>query len=82
MTQPPDPNRATSRVLAIWNEVLGPGTDPDLGFLANGGDSFRAVTLSVKLFEETGVEIDFLDILESDNAHAIHRLVQSGSGAH
>jgi aryl carrier-like protein len=81
MTQNPADN-GTDRVLAIWTEVLGAGADPDLGFLENGGDSFRALTLSNRIFQETGIEIDFLDILEAEGAHAIHSLLASAADTH
>ncbi|GAB1339702.1 hypothetical protein ACE1SV_62920 [Streptomyces sp. E-15] len=56
--------------------------DPNLGFLENGGDSFRALTLSTRIHEETGIEVDFLDILESKNIHAVRELLRSASDAH
>lgn len=51
-------------ILEAWEGILGPGSDPALGFLDNGGDSFKAVTLSARLFELTGIEVDFMDVLE------------------
>jgi acyl carrier protein len=77
--QTPAPENGGDRLPALWTEVLGVGSDPDLGFLENGGDSFRALTLSTRIHEETGIEIDFLDILESNSFHAVRDLLRSAS---
>ncbi|WP_030990616.1 phosphopantetheine-binding protein [Streptomyces sp. NRRL WC-3744] len=79
MNQTPGTENGADRIPVLWAEVLGVGSDPNLGFLENGGDSFRALTLSTKIHEETGVEIDFLDILESENVHALRDLVRSAA---
>ncbi|MEU2225861.1 acyl carrier protein [Streptomyces sp. NPDC018347] len=82
MNENPDPGNGADRLPALWSEVLGAGSDPNLGFLENGGDSFRALTLSTRIHEETGIEVDFLDILESKNIHAVRELLRSASDAH
>ncbi|MBV6699876.1 hypothetical protein KV557_22710 [Kitasatospora aureofaciens] len=67
-------------LLAVWNEVLGDSADSDLSFMENGGDSFLAVLLSTRAFELWQVEIDYLDVLESQNAAALQELLaQAGS---
>ncbi|MFC5955286.1 phosphopantetheine-binding protein [Streptomyces pratens] len=60
---------------SLWSEILGPDADTSTGFLENGGDSFRAVLLATRLYELTGREIEYLDVLEADEAGAIARLL-------
>ncbi|QLJ03742.1 acyl carrier protein [Streptomyces sp. NEAU-sy36] len=79
MSQTPGTENGADRIPVLWAEVLGTGSDPNLGFLENGGDSFRALTLSTMIHEETGIEVDFLDILESENAHALRERVRSAA---
>jgi acyl carrier protein len=62
-------------VWEIWTEVLGADIDPELGFLANGGDSFRAVQLVGRLFDVTGHEVDYLDVLEAGSVRAVVALL-------
>ncbi|MFE2156894.1 phosphopantetheine-binding protein [Streptomyces lydicus] len=59
----------------LWKEILGNDADLGKGFLENGGDSFRAVLLSSRLYELTGREVEYLDVLEADGAGAIARLL-------
>lgn len=79
MNQIPGTENGADRIAALWAEVLGTDSDPNLGFLENGGDSFGALTLSTRIHEETGVEIDFLDILESENVRAVRDLARSAA---
>ncbi|MEE4418127.1 hypothetical protein [Streptomyces bugieae] len=66
----------------LWREILGSGADLGKGFLENGGDSFRAVLLSSRLYELTGREVEYLDVLEADGAGAIARLLAAdGAGS-
>jgi len=37
-------------------------------FIANGGDSLKAVLLTAKLFGVTGVEVDYLTVLQAESA--------------
>lgn len=60
---------------SLWSEILGSDADTGTGFLENGGDSFRAVLLTTRLYELTGREIEYLDVLEADGAGAIARLL-------
>jgi hypothetical protein len=60
---------------SLWSEILGPDADTGTGFLENGGDSFRAVLLTTRLYELTGREVEYLDVLEADGAAAIARLL-------
>lgn len=66
-------------IFRIWAEAFEDGGDPDLGFLENGGDSFQAVVLAGTLFEATGREVDYFDLLEADGAEAVHRLVMAAT---
>lgn len=76
MTSGISPSEVTpDQILKLWNDTLGPGTDPGLGFLENGGDSFKAVTLSARLYELTGKDISFLDIIESPGPDALRTLL-------
>ncbi|GAB7035674.1 hypothetical protein JCM4914_71350 [Streptomyces platensis subsp. malvinus] len=66
----------------LWKEILGDGADLGKGFLENGGDSFRAVLLTSRLYELTGREVEYLDVLEADGAGAIARLLATdGAGS-
>lgn len=66
----------------LWREILGAGADLGKGFLENGGDSFRAVLLTSRLYELTGREVEYLDVLEADGAGAIARLLTAdGAGS-
>jgi hypothetical protein len=55
----------------LWREILGPSADPSRTFLDNGGDSFHAVLLSTRLYEATGVDVDYLDVLTSNGLSAL-----------
>ncbi|MEV8039038.1 hypothetical protein ACFYW8_44470 [Streptomyces sp. NPDC002742] len=73
-----DPLR--TEVHRLWFEALGETADPTVGFLANGGDSFHAVLFATALFEATGQEIDYFDLLEADGAETVYRLVTASAG--
>ncbi|MER5883643.1 acyl carrier protein [Streptomyces sp. NPDC001941] len=60
---------------SLWIEILGAEIDPARSFLDNGGDSFRAVQIVNRVFEETGRELDYLDVLEARSPDALGRLV-------
>ncbi|MBW4718334.1 phosphopantetheine-binding protein [Saccharothrix obliqua] len=60
---------------ALWREVLGPDADPAAGFINSGGDSFKAVLLATRVFETTGRDLDYLDVLEADGLDALRALV-------
>ena len=59
----------------IWLEILGSEAALDRGFLENGGDSFRAVLLTTRLFEVTSREIDYLDVLEAKNVEDVRKFI-------
>ncbi|KPC66483.1 hypothetical protein [Streptomyces chattanoogensis] len=69
-------------IFRIWAEAFEGGGDPELSFLANGGDSFQAVVLAGTLFEATGREVDYFDLLEADGADTVHRLVMTAANEH
>ncbi|MGV4927989.1 hypothetical protein K2224_39120 (plasmid) [Streptomyces sp. BHT-5-2] len=73
--RPVVPDELVQDVKALWLEVLGEGADLDCGFLENGGDSFRAVLFTARVFEVTGQEIDYLDVLETTGVEALCALV-------
>ncbi|WP_196942977.1 acyl carrier protein [Streptomyces sclerotialus] len=81
MSEHPRSGGDADPVLETWNEALGAGADPELSFLENGGDSFLAVKLSTALFQATGVEIDFIDILETDGVDGLRRLLDTKAEA-
>ncbi|MFG3207090.1 phosphopantetheine-binding protein [Streptomyces sp. NPDC048192] len=66
---------------ALWREILGPSADPTRSFLDNGGDSFHAVLLSTRLYEITGAEVDYLDVLTSDDLSALSALADERTTA-
>lgn len=64
------PNVAGDRVdvtavQAMVAEVLRVPVPGDGSFVGHGGDSFLAVHLIARIEEEWGVELDFLDVLNS-----------------
>lgn len=76
---PPDLAARGRRLRELWAEILGPGADPETGFLDNGGDSFTAVLLVNRIAEETGCEADYLDVLESTGVADLDRLLTPAS---
>ena len=62
---------------ALWLEVLGAQARFDVGFTANGGDSFKATVFAVRVFKEYGLEVDYLDVLEATDCSAVQRTVAS-----
>lgn len=62
-------------LLTLWHAVLGPDADTGAGFLANGGTSYGAVRLATLIYEKTGREIDYLDILAAGGLEAVRELV-------
>ncbi len=64
-------------VTALWREVLGDGADTDASFIAAGGDSFQAVVLAMRVHEEVGSEIDYLDVLQAETCAAVVRAVRA-----
>ena len=75
------PRPPSSVTQALWREILGPSADPSRSFLDNGGDSFHAVLLSTRLFETTGAEVDYLDVLTSDDLSTLLALTDDRSTA-
>ena len=49
----------------LMAEVLGSPVPADGSFIGHGGDSFLAVVLMGRIDERWGVEVDFLEVLES-----------------
>jgi acyl carrier protein len=49
----------------LMAEVLGNPVPADGSFIGYGGDSFLAVVLMGRIEEEWGVEVDFVEVLES-----------------
>ncbi|MFD8819072.1 acyl carrier protein [Streptomyces sp. NPDC059627] len=57
----------------IWKDFLGADADVHASFIANGGDSLKAVLLADRLSALTGREIEYLDVLDAPNAAALAR---------
>jgi acyl carrier protein len=55
-------------VQALVAEALGEAVPEDGSFIGHGGDSFHAVVVVSRIEEEWGVEIDFLEVLDSTPA--------------
>ncbi|MCX5403584.1 phosphopantetheine-binding protein [Streptomyces sp. NBC_00335] len=72
---PGNANNSAEVAEGLWREILGPEANIGTGFLENGGDSFRAVLLVGRIYELTGREIDYLDVLQATEADAIARLI-------
>ncbi|HTZ27276.1 MAG TPA: acyl carrier protein [Streptosporangiaceae bacterium] len=65
-----DPGQPTAGVEVpelqeLMAEVLGNPVPADGSFIGYGGDSFLAVVLMGRIEEERGVELDFVEVLES-----------------
>jgi hypothetical protein len=58
-------------VAALWHEILGSAADPDIDFIRNGGDSFKAAVFSVQLLEQVDCEVSYLDVLSAPNLGAL-----------
>ncbi|KOV97333.1 hypothetical protein ADL04_16050 [Streptomyces sp. NRRL B-3648] len=58
--------------------MLGDEADPNEGFIANGGDSLKAVLLADRIFKLTGQELDYLEILEAPDAATLFRAALAG----
>ncbi|MFC5156488.1 phosphopantetheine-binding protein [Streptomyces amakusaensis] len=65
-------------IAAVWKEILGADADVDAGFIANGGDSLKAVLLADRIFTLTGQEIDYLEILDAPDAATLAQAVPHG----
>jgi hypothetical protein len=59
----------------IWKDFLGADADVHASFIANGGDSLKAVLLADRLSALTGREIEYLDVLDAPNAAALARFL-------
>jgi hypothetical protein len=71
------PREATlaREIQQIWTGVLGEHAEPGAGFLENGGDSFHAILMAARIYEVTGQEIDYLDVLEATGMDSVWDLV-------
>ncbi|MFF7476190.1 phosphopantetheine-binding protein [Streptomyces sp. NPDC008092] len=69
---------SAEELAALWKEMLGDEADLNTGFIANGGDSLKAVLLADRIFKATGQELDYLEILEAPDAAALFDAVLAG----
>ena len=69
----------SAAVVTLWREILGQDADTGASFVAAGGDSFDAVQLTVRIYEELGREIDYLDVLQADASSDIARAVEAAA---
>ncbi|KAB1981753.1 MULTISPECIES: phosphopantetheine-binding protein [Streptomyces] len=69
---------STEELAVLWKEMLGDEADLNTGFIANGGDSLKAVLLADRIFKLTGQELDYLEILEAPDAATLFRTVLAG----
>jgi acyl carrier protein len=65
-------------VQALLADVLGVDVPEGGSFIGHGGDSFHAVLVVARIEEEWGVEVDFIDVLDS-TPEALAELVGSAS---
>ncbi|MER5889844.1 acyl carrier protein [Streptomyces sp. NPDC001941] len=54
-----------AEIRALFTELLGADVPGDGSFIGHGGDSFHAVVVVSRIEERWGVEVDFLDVLDS-----------------
>lgn len=47
----------------VWFEILGASADTTQGFVANGGDSLKAVAFTQMVHDQTGLSLDLFDVL-------------------
>ncbi|MFE9766039.1 acyl carrier protein [Streptomyces sp. NPDC005808] len=69
---------STEELTALWKEMLGDESDLNTGFIANGGDSLKAVLFADRIFKSTGQELDYLEILEAPDAATLFQAVLAG----
>jgi 3-phosphoglycerate kinase len=74
----PEVQESAEGIAAVWKEILGADADASTGFIANGGDSLKAVLLADRIFTLTGHEIDYLSILDAPDAATLARAVSGG----
>lgn len=68
----------TEELAGLWKEMLGDEADVNTGFIANGGDSLKAVLFADRVFRLTGRELDYLEILEAPDAATLAASVLAG----
>ena len=69
---------SAAEITAAWKEVLGTDAEVDTGFIANGGDSLKAVLLADRIFRLTGREVDYLEVLDAPDAATLARAIPDG----
>ncbi|MFC6091747.1 phosphopantetheine-binding protein [Saccharothrix lopnurensis] len=69
-----------AEITSAWKEVLGTGAEVNTGFIANGGDSLKAVLLADRIFRLTGHEVDYLEVLDAPDAATLTRAIPDGRG--
>ncbi|WP_433113685.1 phosphopantetheine-binding protein [Micromonospora sp. CA-246542] len=62
-------------IVDLWREFLGSEANLNSSFIANGGDSLKAVLLTIKLLEATRVEVDYLTVLQAQSAEDLRTRV-------
>lgn len=55
--------KSTDELEQVWFEILGAGADTTQGFVANGGDSLKAVAFTQMVQDQTGLSLDLFDVL-------------------
>jgi acyl carrier protein len=55
-------------IQTLISNVVGVEVPLEGSFINYGGDSFQAVTIMTRIEEEWGVEVEFLDVLDSTPA--------------
>lgn len=59
----PSNEKSIDEVEQVWFEVLGASADATRGFVANGGDSLKAVAFTQMVYDRTGTSFDLFDVL-------------------
>ncbi len=76
----PDASGVRGRLLCLWQGVLGADALPTRSFIEVGGNSFLAVVLVAGIYDEIGVEIDYLDVLQAGSVADIAESVKLAGG--
>lgn len=56
---------AATEIRALVTDILGVEVPGEGSFIGHGGDSFHAVVIVSRIEEQWGVEVEFLDVLNS-----------------
>jgi acyl carrier protein len=63
-------------IQTLMSDVVGVEVPLEGSFIDHGGDSFQAVTIMTRIEEKWGVEVEFLDVLDSTPAALAEKVAE------